>query len=68
MWGIVLTDATGKLLEEILVEAPIEAVREQCRRLVESRPNAAQGRLASPDGLLDYVYPEGRLGVRGCPA
>jgi hypothetical protein len=58
MWSIVLTDAAGERLEEILVEAPIEAVREQCRRLVERRPDAAQARLASPDGLLDYAYPE----------
>ncbi|MBA4806219.1 hypothetical protein [Brevundimonas sp.] len=57
MWGIVLTDATGRLIDEV-VPAPIEGVRDWCRRAVEGRPEAVQARLVSPDGLLEYVYPE----------
>lgn len=58
MWGIVLTDATGRLIDEVVVPAPIEGVRDWCRRAVEGRPEAVQARLVSPDGLLEYVYPE----------
>ena len=62
MWGIVLIDAAGGRLEEVVFHGPIEAIREGCRRYLEARPDAAQARLVSPDGLLDYVYPEPTAG------
>lgn len=60
MWGIVLTDAAGHPVDRAVVYGPIEAIRDGCRRLLEARPDAVQARLLSPDGLLDYVYPERR--------
>ena len=62
MWGIVLIDAAGCRLDELVFHGPIEAIREGCRRHLEARPDAAQARLMSPDGLLDYVYPEPAAG------
>lgn len=58
MWGIVLINAAGEAIDLVRAEAPIEGIRDFCRRLVETRPEAAQARLVSTDGLLDYAYPE----------
>lgn len=58
MWGIVLSNAAGEEVERVTVEAPFEAMRDWCRRTLEGRPDAAQARLVSSDGLFDYVYPE----------
>ncbi|WP_421729067.1 hypothetical protein [Brevundimonas sp.] len=58
MWGIVLTNAAGEAIDQFVFDGPIEGVRDGCRRHLEARPDATQARLVSPDGLLDYVYPE----------
>lgn len=58
MWGIVLINAAGEIIEQVVAEAPIEGMREWCRRLIEMRPDAVQARLVSDDDLFDYAYPE----------
>lgn len=60
MWGIELTDAAGRKIDEVVVSGPIESIRDRCRRLLDVRPDAVSARLLSPDGLLEYEYPEGR--------
>ncbi len=62
MWGILLTNAAGEAIDQVVVDAPIEAIREWCRRSLEARPDAVRARLVSTDGLLDYAYPEGETG------
>ena len=59
MWGIELTDAAGRRIDEIIVPGSIDTVRDWCRRAVDGRPEAARARLVSTDGLLEYAYPEG---------
>ena len=58
MWGIVLSNGDGEPIGRLVVEAPIEAIRDWCRLALESRPEAVQARLESEDGYLDYAYPE----------
>ena len=64
MWGIVLTNAAGDAIDQVVVDAPIECLRDWCRQALESRPEAARARLVSDDGLLEYAYPECRDSVR----
>lgn len=59
MWGIVLINAAGETIDQVVAEAPIDGLRDWCRKLLETRPDAAQARLISTDGLLEYAYPEG---------
>lgn len=63
MWGIVLTNAAGDAIEHLVIDAPIESLRDWCRRTVESRSEAVRARLISKDGFLDYAYPEGEESV-----
>lgn len=58
MWAIVLSNGDGEPIGRLVVEAPIEAIRDWCRLALESRPEAVQARLESEDGYLDYAYPE----------
>jgi len=58
MWGIELSDATGRAIKRVVVDVPIEAVRAQCRETLETHPDAVIARLISTDGFLEYVYPE----------
>ncbi|MBB5745724.1 hypothetical protein [Brevundimonas variabilis] len=58
MWGIVLINAAGDMVDSFVLPGPIETIRDGCRRHLEARPDAAQARLVSQDGLLDHVYPE----------
>ena len=60
MWGIELRDATGRWIEQVVVCGPIETIRDRCRGLLDARPEAVLARLVSPDGLLEYEYPERR--------
>lgn len=58
MWDVILTGKAGELIEAVRVPAPIETIRDWCRRALETRPDAVEARLRSPDGLFEYVYPE----------
>jgi hypothetical protein len=58
MWGITLIDSAGRQIDHVVVEAPFESLRDRCRRLFESRADAAQVRLGSEDEGFEYVYPE----------
>jgi len=58
MWGIELTDATGRRIEEVVICGPIETLRDRCRGLLDARPEAVLARLVPADGLLEYEYPE----------
>lgn len=58
MWGIVLTNTAGEAIDELTVDAPIEAIRDWCRKALEGRPDAVRASLVSTDGLMDYAYPE----------
>lgn len=58
MWGIILTDARGRMIDRILVDAPIEAMRDWCRRILEARPDAARAALESSDDSFAYAWPE----------
>jgi hypothetical protein len=61
MCGIVLINAAGEAIDQVVAEAPIDGLRDWCRALLERRPDAACARLISTDGLLEYAYPEGDL-------
>ena len=58
MWGIILTNDAGEEVDRVTVEAPFEAMRDWCRRVLEARPDASRARLLSTDGSFDYAYPE----------
>ena len=58
MWGIELTDAAGRRIDEVVICGPIETLRDRCRGLLDERPEAVLARLVSADGLLEYEYPE----------
>lgn len=60
MWGIELSDAGGRWIDEVVVAGPIETLRDRCHGLLIAYPDAALARLISPDGLLEYEYPEPR--------
>jgi len=58
MWGVELIDAGGRRMDEVVVAGPIETLRSRCHGLLIAYPEAALARLVSPDGLLEYEYPE----------
>jgi len=55
-----LSNAAGETIEQVVVDAPIAAMRDFCRAALNAAPQAVRGRLLSTDGLLDDTHPEDR--------
>lgn len=58
MWGIELIDAEGERVDEVVFPGPLDTIRDWCRSCLDARPDVRIARLKTPDGLLEYVYPE----------